>query len=306
MPASNSKLLRLLSHLAAGILISQTGGCFSDEPPAEATSSASQSSASTTTGMSTDASASSTSVGTETGGEGVCGAPDSFSYQTGDDCFCVLGYEWCSDDPTDFTCCSQTPGICDGPYNQQIAGQCLCVEGYTWCSDDPTDYSCCEESDTSDTGDTGTMCDLTPLPESCDPERELAYCTSTTQECLAESEYFICDASGVWVPEDGSLECILSDYDFSYGCIDESGRGTITQICGLGPGTPCDDVADTCSDEDMLRFCAYGKLGTLSCQTQCQNVGDSMGVLYDYGSCGAQDGAFKCLCCDFEDPGCGP
>jgi len=87
--------------LTVGILALHTAGCFTDEPPAETTNSSDQSGG-TTDETSTGASSTSNGAGTETDGPGVCGAPDSYSYQIGDECSCVSGYVWCSEDPADY------------------------------------------------------------------------------------------------------------------------------------------------------------------------------------------------------------
>jgi len=254
---SNRRFSLPLSLLTVGLVALHAGGCFTDEPPAETTGSSGQSGASTDE-TSTGSSSTSDGAGTETDGAGLCGAPDSYSYQIGD--------------------------------------ECSCVSGYVWCSENPTDYSCCAEEQ---------LCDLAPPPDACDPALESAYCTSTRLECLAESQYYSCDQDGSWSLDEGTSLCMLSGYDFSYGCVDNADAGLVENLCGTGPGTPCDGEPDSCADDDTLTFCAYERLGAISCIQQCQEVGDNMGVTYDYGSCGEQSGEFRCLCCDLEDPGCG-
>ncbi len=257
-----------------------------------------------------------------------CGDLLTNSYQDGNECFCEVGYEWCTADPKDYDCCKATPkpaDNCTEPNNELIDDECFCAAGYKFCSEDPTDYSCCEsnqgESTSDSEGTSGTtsesdgsttvsetgemMCmDLQDPPESCDPDTELAYCTTTDESCIGESEYYTCQG-GAWVLTDGDADCLFDGvYDFSYGCIDDGVK--IDQVCGVGPGTPCvNSDPDSCSDDDTLNYCTYGKLGALSCLTQCTEIGDDMGNTYDFGSCGEQEGAFKCLCCDFDDPGCG-
>ena len=276
------------------------------------------------------------------GEDGDAGAPDecgdllTHSEQVGDECFCDAGYDWCTSDPSDFNCCKQTPkGVdqCNQPNNQVIGNDCFCAQGYDWCTNDLNDFSCCKsvqgENTGSDSGsqsgtgtgtDTGTeteggttvsetggmICEgeLQPPPASCDSETELAYCTSTFDDCVEESEYYTCGPDGVWQPADGDPDCELLGYDFSYGCVDNG--ELVEQLCGAGPGTPCSNAdPDYCGDADVLNYCLYSKLGAVSCLEQCQVVGDGMGVTYDFGSCGEQEGEFKCLCCDLDEEGCG-
>ncbi|MEZ4385551.1 MAG: hypothetical protein R3A79_29810 [Nannocystaceae bacterium] len=273
------------------------------------------------------------SVGNDdAGSEKGCGDLLTHSYQDGDQCFCDSGYNWCNaSDPDDYTCCKDTPkqpDSCNQPHNVVIDNSCYCESGYTWCNpDNADDFSCCESSQSSgssgsdagtgtDSDSNGTtdaetetgsaMCDgeYEAPPESCDPATELAYCTTLTEMCAGESEYFICDTNGTWIPGDGDLDCQLLEWEFSYGCVWEG--DVIEQICGNGPGTPCsNNDPDSCADGDVLNYCAYSKLSAVSCLEQCTVTGDEEGITYDYGSCGEQDGEFKCLCCDFDDPNCG-
>jgi len=264
-------------------------------------------------------------------GANECGDLLSHSEQVGDQCFCDAGYDWCTSDPDDFDCCKTTPkpsDDCNEANNEVVDGECFCAQGYTWCTDDPDDFSCCESNQGENTSQSGTgtgtdsetngtesdsgttsseteglVCDLPPPPESCDPETELAFCTSTEESCTQESEYYICNG-GVWELGNGDIDCDLIGFDFSYGCIDEN--RVVDQLCGTGPGTPCaNSDADYCGDDDILNYCVHGKLGATSCLEQCQILGDDMGVTYDFGSCGEQEGEFKCLCCDEVDEGCG-
>jgi hypothetical protein len=76
-------------------------------------------------------------------------------------------------------------------------------------------------------------------------------------------------------------------------------------VCGLGPGTPCDDSETSfCEDTDQIHWCLFGKLTEDSCTRICQEVGDSEGITYDVGECAEDGGAAECFCCDLGDAGC--
>jgi len=269
----------------------------------------------------------------DAGAEEECGDLLTHSYQDGDQCFCEIGYDWCTNNLNDYDCCKIPPknvDQCDQPNNEIKDGECYCAAGYTWCSDDANDFSCCESNQgentggsesgtgtgtdgtdsTSETGGTtdaetgGMICEAQDPVDPCDPADEIAFCTTITDECVGESEYYTCDAGGSWQPADGTEECEFSGYDFTYGCVDTG--DAVEQLCGTGPGTPCsNNDPDSCSDGDTLNYCTYGKLGATSCLQQCQEIGDDRGIQYDFGSCGEQEGAFKCLCCDLDEEGCG-
>ena len=275
---------------------------------------------------------------TDAGTQKECGAPFSNSVVVGDTCYCEAGYTWCNPNAADdYTCCEEEgkTGTCEGANlvpDPNNANQCVCDQGYDWCNPaDPNDLSCCEsmaggtsgtttDGTTSAGGETETetgagttttgpeVCeDAQEPPATCDPDTELAFCTHP-ESCGPEgSKYYVC-LEGAWV-EQGQTEqdkiCKLDGHDFSAGCVDDGSSADL--FCGDGPGTPCTTgEPDSCGDVDTLLYCTYGKQSALSCLDQCQNVGDRQGITYDYGECGEQDGEIVCLCCDFEEEGCGP
>jgi hypothetical protein len=269
---------------------------------------------------------------TDAGTEEKCGDLLTHSFEENGVCYCDLGYDWCNpNDADDYDCCKVNPKGsegCDQANNVVVDGECFCEAGYTWCNpDNADDFSCCKsnqgegstgtdsgtgtESDTSggttdaETGDLMCEGEYIAPEDPCDYEGgELAYCTTLTEMCVEESEYFICDTSGTWVPDSGDTDCQFLDWDFSYGCVWNG--DVVEQVCGNGPGTPCsNNDPDTCIDTDELNYCLHGKLTAVSCLELCTVTGDEEGITYDFGSCGEQEGEFKCLCCDLDDPNCG-
>jgi len=265
----------------------------------------------------------------DAGSKKECGDAFTHSVNQGGTCFCEAGYDWCTQDPEDYTCCKEPgkdQGTCDQPHNVVDGGSCVCEMGWKWCNpDDLNDYSCCESSQggtgtsgTSTSGGTSSgesetggttgapVCnEAQDPPAACDPATELAFCTHP-ESCGAEgSKYYICQ-DGVWVEQtqaDQDAVCKLDGWDFSAGCVDTGTQ--VDLVCGNGPGTACTTgQPDSCGDTDQLLTCVEGKLNALSCLYQCQELGDEMGITYDYGECGEQNGEIQCLCCDEGDPGC--
>lgn len=64
-------------------------------------------------------------------------------------CECNPGFEFESDDPSDFTCVpAESTGDCgdDPNITTDANGNCVCAEGFEFCSADPADLTCCEAS----------------------------------------------------------------------------------------------------------------------------------------------------------------
>lgn len=250
------------------------------------------------------------------------------------DCNCLPGHERCNpNDPDDTDCCEKEPkpGTCDDPNSQLVDGECYCNEGYTWCSDDPADLSCCEDpgqtsqgtGGETDSGTGGTTQDVpttsegttgapmeceskaTP-PAACDEASGAFFCTNPGEPVCTPygSQYYVCEG-GVYVDQSASMDelCKLDGYDFSYGCVDDPDDGVIVE-CGNGSGDACGGGSGSCLDDNTLAECKWGKQSETDCLVQCTEIGDSEGVLYDFGSCGEQDGVVACLCCDEGDEGC--
>jgi hypothetical protein len=279
--------------------------------------------------------------GDDSGSEKKCGDLLTNSFEQGGTCFCKAGYDWCNaNDPDDYTCCEEKdkPGsACDQPNNVIVNEQCVCDVGFNWCNpDDLADYSCCEDggagtttggtttegtsegtsegttagSESESDGGTGDpgCASAYEVPASCDEVNEPFFCTHP-DTCTPEgSKYYVCQG-GVYVEQTqatGDAGCVSDGYDFYAGCLDTNSG--IDIFCGVGPGTPCTTgSADSCeANGDELLTCTYGKLSAKSCLYECMVEGDRRGVTYDYGECGEQGGAIQCLCCDFDEEGCGP
>lgn len=249
-------------------------------------------------------------------------------------CICDAGYERCNpNDANDTDCCEKEgkgDGMCPDANSELVGDQCFCVVGYTWCNaDDVNDLSCCVDGGqtsnsngtTSMGGTMGTTSDLpttsqgttggpaecpnpaTP-PETCDPNTENFFC-SHPEACGPEgSTFYVCEG-GTWVETPGGPDenCKFDGFDFGYGCIDNGSQ--VEFFCGYGPGTACNTgSAATCMGEAILLSCEYGKETATDCFQKCTVEGDDMGVLYDFGYCGDQNGEISCLCCDEGDEGC--
>ncbi len=250
-----------------------------------------------------------------------CGDPGSNSFEVGDDCMCESGYEFCNDDPNDYSCC-EIDGGC-GPNSSLKNGQCWCDPGYTWCNpDDPKDTSCCPGGGTDGTTTTGTTQGTAsggttggvdcpdgamPDPADCDASAEgVVFCSHSDPAYIECSTLWVC-TGGQWM--DGSQfadqNCQASGWDWAYGCYDDAQANEVGLVCGSGPGTPCNDGDPSyCVDADQLHACRYGRLSEVSCLKTCQEVGDENLVTYDYGECQDDASGAFCACCDQGDPGC--
>ena len=190
---------------------------------------------------------------------------DCGRFATVDDgsCFCDEGYDWCTNDPQDWDCCS--PDELDdaepcGGHSYQIRGQCRCVSTYDWCSEDPDDVDCCREGDVPDDdvprsrrcgdnavdGGTGCHCDAGFEPCSSSPE-ETDCCPipdGSTPVCggnaSLRSGTCACDQGYGWC--DGSLHncCAPPPYtnaEFA-GLYVDLMCASMTRCCA-GPPTQC-------------------------------------------------------------------
>ncbi|WAS98080.1 hypothetical protein [Nannocystis punicea] len=250
--------------------------------------------------------------------------------------------------------------VCDDPNSYLDGETCYCNDGFEYCTDDPNDLSCCPVQDTTTVSSVGTTTleptttepsttttgpttsDATTIPATTSTTAETTESTSTTaetsegtstttggEECTGPqpppdercqngqfwctmteacgpegSEVYRCD-NGNWILEPNLAKdsCTFDGYDFAYGCID-NGK-SVEFFCGEGPGTACENTDPaTCADDTNLNTCIYGKLSAFDCFVQCTEVGDAMMNLYDHGFCGDDMGTSVCLCCDMGEPGC--
>jgi hypothetical protein len=265
------------------------------------------------------------SIGGDDAGNGGCGGPLDHNDAN---CVCDNGYERCNASGTDCCLKQPKPGTCDDPNSELQGDQCYCKIGYTWCTDDPNDLSCCEDpgqtsngtggatdggtggttSDvpTTSAGTTGgpAVCNDVKTPDGSCMDGQVA-CSHSKDTCTPEgSIYYVC-VGGMWVDQTDTLDaqCKLEQYDFSYGCVDTAEGVEID--CGEGSGTACQSAPSSCLDSNVLASCQWGKQSETDCFKQCTEIGE-MGVLYDFGSCDL-DGMtmeYKCLCCDEGDQDC--
>lgn len=257
---------------------------------------------------------------TATGGsdtsEFVCDDPNS--YLDGENCYCNPGYDFCTADPDDLSCCPVSDTTTSQPETTTHEPEPTTTDGTTTLlpptssttTDGTTETT--TEGVTETDGTTDEPSTTTTTPEEClgaqPPPDECNngqfWCTMP-EVCGPEgSEIYRCEGA-VWALEPNLAKdaCNFDGYDFSYGCVD-TGKN-IEFICGDGPGTTCDDSEPTsCASDTDLAQCLYGKLTHFDCLVQCTEVGDDMGALYDHGFCGDDRGASVCLCCDAGEPGC--
>lgn len=265
------------------------------------------------------------SIGGDDAGNGGCGGPLDHNDAN---CVCDNGYERCNASGTDCCLKQPKPGTCDDPNSELQGDQCYCKIGYTWCTDDPNDLSCCEDpgqtsngtggatdggtggttSDvpTTSAGTTGgpAVCNDVKTPDGSCMDGQVA--CSHPDTCTPEgSIYYVCENS-MWVDQTSTLDqqCKLDGYDFGYGCLDTA-EG-VAVYCGEGSGTACQGAPSSCLDSNVLASCTYGKQSETDCLKQCTEKGDGMGVLYDFGSCDIDpmSMAYACVCCDEGDEGC--
>lgn len=249
---------------------------------------------------------------------------DPNSHLEGETCYCNDGYDFCSDDLDDLSCCpigatTTDPGTTTdvtpttavpttaGPTSDDSTTGPVVTDGTSTATTTETSTATTEDTDTTATSEGtttgGEQCQgPQEPPDGCQDGQ--FWCTMS-ELCGPEgSEVFRCD-NGVWLPEPNIADdsCNLDGYDFAYGCIDDG--QSVAFICGDGPGTTCEATdPSSCADDVDLAQCVYGKLTHYDCLVQCTEVGDAMMTLYDHGFCGEDMGVSVCLCCDMGDPGC--
>ena len=223
--------------------------------------------------------------------------------QVGDECFCVDGYKWCSDDPADLTCCVDENQISTDTDDPTVAstmttGADATMSGSGESGMAGTSGGVADESGGNDTGMN------TPPDTECTAELEGARsCSNDGADPLEGTTAWECQG-GEWVVLDQDLECQGSNSgDFSLGCfIDQEGaEPAVSFECVDGPGTPCEGTEmDACVDPLNLNFCSLGRIQAVDCQVLCQTEGadPKSGITFDDGFC---DEAL-CVCCDFDDP----
>jgi hypothetical protein len=238
------------------------------------------------------------------GDSGQCNQPNSH-LEDANTCKCDSGYIWCDiSDPNDFTCCLDDAQDANaGTGDATLTGD----TGVETVADTGTGAETSASTGTVD--DTGPDSGVDPDPADCDADHEGQYFCSNTAAMGPEGSTMWQCLSGVWnevSQTDLDALCTFDNYQFAYGCTDEGDEaGTAGPVCGFGPGTACEGGADACADDDVLNYCQYGKLSSVSCLATCQDPEQKM--TYDHGYC-AEDpdapGAFDCFCCDMGDEGC--
>ena len=241
--------------------------------------------------------------------------PDANSFLNDGECFCSVGYDWCNDnDIADLSCCENDTSVSASNSNSVSASNSNSNSNSNSdaTTDDQTSGTTSDIPTTSDTPTSGTTgepleCTVEQAPPaSCNPDTEPFLCIQASDPlCDTEgSKSYLC-SNGVWVedPTLPDMNCKVDGYDFGVGCEDDGTK--IIYDCGYGPGTACESgTPATCNGEIEYQVCYNGKLTATDCTAYCMEVGDGMGVTYDYGFCGAQRGELACLCCDDGDEGC--
>ena len=237
------------------------------------------------------------------GGKTAEECPDNNSSLSDGKCFCKVSYDWCRpDDPKDLTCCLDTTS--DSNSNSNSNGTTTNSSNSNSGTDGTTVPTGTSDVPTGGTTGTPTGCSVTTdPPATCDAGTFLCIAADNAECGVEGSKYYVCQ-NGVWVENttDGDASCKSDGYDFSYGCEDKG--NTVEFSCGVGPGTACETgIPDVCSTDVGLDSCDLGKLSTTDCTAYCMEVGDDMGITYDYGYCGDKRG-IACICCDEGDAGC--
>ncbi|EDM74413.1 hypothetical protein PPSIR1_27768 [Plesiocystis pacifica SIR-1] len=216
------------------------------------------------------------------------------------ECECLIGYDWCTDDPADLNCCDDDIGDDDTSSDDEVGT--TTGDGDTdTTGDGDTDTTTGDGDTTTGDGDGGTG---TLPPDDCAPEEEgFFWCTHDADMGPQGSQLFIC-SGGAWVEDTvtGDETCQFNGFDFSYGCVD---NGVEIQFeCGDGSGADCDADAAYCVDDTVISECVWGKETHTDCQYLCDTVGIE-GVTYEYGECDDIDpDDVACYCCDSDDPDC--
>ena len=220
-------------------------------------------------------------------GTGDCGTDPNTATDANGNCICTAGFDWCSSDPDDLTCCPSGDTDPD-PTNTTV---------------DPTDGT--GETGTDTDVETGTDTDVdtddtgpAELPACTDELEGQTACTNNGGvDSVEGGEAYLCQ-SGEWVVVDMNAECEFAGNDFAYGCyINDSDE--VEYFCGDGPGTDCTDADDACSSDTLLQSCLFGKLTDVDCEAFC--TGKEAKVQTDFGSCDADD--LACCCFDEGDEG---
>ncbi len=221
-------------------------------------------------------------------GTGDCGTDPNTATDANGNCICTAGFEWCSADPADLTCCASGDTDPD-PTN----GTTVDPSETTGDTEGDTETEGDTQADTG-TGGTGPA----DLPTCDDTLEGQTACTNNGDiSSVDDGEAYLC-SGGEWTAVDMDGECQFVGDDFAYGCyINESDE--VEYFCGVGPGTDCTDAEDNCSSDTVLQSCLFGKLTDVDCQEFC--TGKEAKVQTDFGECNAED--FTCCCFDEGDEG---
>ena len=223
---------------------------------------------------------------------------------SGGQCYCEGGFNWCNpNDPNDYTCCvddaQDAVGGTSDPTNATDMSDSVADTGTGTTTDDPT------AADTTDSTDPSGTSGALPDPAECTVDTpDNLFCSNTADAGPQGSVYYTC-TDGVWTENPTAADelCVSDGYDFSFGCVDDG--AAITFVCGVGPGTPCEDNSGaSCISDDIINTCLFGRLTEDSCATICNTIGDERGVTYDSGFCDPESTPPECFCCDQGEEGC--
>ena len=223
-------------------------------------------------------------------GTGDCGTDPNTTTNASGDCICTAGYEWCSSDPDDLTCCASG----DTDPDPSVGSTSVDPTETTGDTDSDTDATETDTAADSTSGETGPA----DLPTCDDTLEGQTACTNNGGiDSVEDGEAYLCQ-SGEWVEVDMNAECEFVGNDFAYGCyINDSDE--VEYFCGDGPGTDCTDNDDACNSDTVLQSCLFGKLTNVDCEEFC--TGEKAKVQTDFGECNADD--LACCCFDEGDEG---
>lgn len=185
--------------------------------------------------------------GTESAGpeeDSGCDVNHGYYNPDSNQCYCQDGYDWCTLEPDDYSCCTLEGSCGDDPNVSLLLGECTCNPGYDWCTPDLDDLSCCKIPPPKvDCSENPAFVFVDP-GEFCNPQYELEYTNNVSKDAKAaadtnceQTKHYVCipnnatgDNTGTWVlSKAGDLDCVFQGFDGSKGSYMEN--GIVVQSC---------------------------------------------------------------------------
>ncbi|NVB38725.1 hypothetical protein G6O69_12870 [Pseudenhygromyxa sp. WMMC2535] len=168
---------------------------------------------------------------------------------------------------------------------------CVCEGGYDWCSEDLDDFSCCPDEAVTDTAgetdDTGAQAPELPCGE--DQLESLTCVVDEDAPSPENSAVWACNGER-WIEVSGYADfaCESEGFQFGYGCL--PGDPEPEFLCGYGPGTTCEEEAnDLCVNVEIIDTCVWGRRTIDRCRRLCVEL-EVFGEGFVGGSCVSEGG----------------